>query len=348
MEYERILRTLTDALDDYTTDQRGDVGSWVRVASVKSLAKVLAGAASQPNATQLVPQDLFTPAIAGIAKQAFEKLDVVREASTGAWGVLLAAGADGVWNWPGADSMAITENGERHVRPSVEWFSSGLALFQTSIHASLVAGLVQSAGAVVHSTSERCLRPLIPWLQTHEESNVIIDIVDVLGANLSSNRIAVPALTTLSRLMEAGIEPSEEEAARLLGLAARGLTTLKSIERLQAVMRVIVAIFALHYPDTMRRAAGFIGSLLSHRFPRVSLYHAVQADSRSEPSRPKRSTSLSATRPSRSSRNSSLRRPGPRKGTRRRRGAQSRSSARWPRACLEYRYMAVVHTINAI
>lgn len=270
MEYERILRTLTDALDDYTTDQRGDVGSWVRVASAKSIAQVLAGAASQPNALQLVPQELFTPAIAGIAKQAFEKLDVVREAATEAWSVLLAADADKVWDWPGAEAMATTESGERRVRPSAEWFSAGLALLQTSIHASVAAGIVQSAGAVVHSTSERCLRPLIPWLQKHDESQFVIDIVDVLAANLASNRIAVPALTTLSRLMDAGIEPSEEEAGRMLGLAARGLTTLKSIERLQAAMRVIVGVFVLHYPDTQRRAAGFIGSLLSHRFPRVS------------------------------------------------------------------------------
>lgn len=273
MEYERILRTLTDALDDYTTDQRGDVGSWVRVASVRSLAQVLAGAAAQPNALQLVPQELFTPAVAGIAKQAFEKLDVVREAATEAWGVLLAAAADRVWDWPGAGAMATADAaGRRCVRPSAEWFSAGLALLSTPVHATVVAGLVQSAGAVVHSTSERCLRPLVPWLLAHEadRARLVADAVDVLAAHLASNRIAVPALTTLSRLMEAGVAPDEEQAARLLGLAARGLTTLKSIDRLVAAMRVIVALFALPYPDVKRRAAGFVGSLLCHRFPRVS------------------------------------------------------------------------------
>lgn len=210
--------------------------------------------------------------MSGIAKQAFEKLDVVREAATEAWGVLLETNAGQVWDWPGANSMAVSEGNEQRVRPSAEWFTAGLELLATPMHATVVAGLVQSAGAVVHSTSERCLRPLVPWLESHPEhtKQIVADVIDVLAAHLASNRIAVPALTTLSRLMEAGIEPSEEQARRLLGLAARGLTTLKSIDRLVAAMRVIVAVFSLPFPDARRRAAGFIGSLLSHRFPRVS------------------------------------------------------------------------------
>lgn len=278
MEFERVLRTLTDALDDYTTDQRGDVGSWVRAASVRSLAQVLAGVCSERNALQLVPQELFAPAVAGIVKQAFEKLDVVRDAATDAWGELLHARADRVWSWPSADAMAVKEAGARLVRPSAEWFTFGLEVLRTPVRPTAVAGLVQSAGAVVHSTSERCLRPLIPWLRAHDERDAVLaDMVDVLAAQLMSNRVAVPTLTTLSRLLDAGVAPADEETvARMLGLAARGLTTLKSIDRIVAAMKVIIGVYALEaYPETRRKSAGFIGSLLSHRFPRVSGRKAV-------------------------------------------------------------------------
>lgn len=143
-----MVVALTKALDDYTTDQRGDVGSWVRGEALRALSRVLVAAASSPSPLSLVSQEAFSAAVNGMAKQALEKLDVVRGAATGAWGDLLAANADSVWTWPGARCML--DSGE--MRPSSEWFSAGLDMLRTPARTAMLAGLVLSTGSAVHSS----------------------------------------------------------------------------------------------------------------------------------------------------------------------------------------------------
>lgn len=103
------------------------------------------------------------------------------------------------------------------------------------------------------------------------------DITTLLASNLSSNRVAVPALTTLSRLIAAGLanpvaeDESESPYSRILALGSRGVVTLKSMDRLLAAMRVVVACLDLPpaYPNTRLKAADSLRPFLSHRFPRI-------------------------------------------------------------------------------
>lgn len=105
-----VMGSLFKALDDYSLDRRGDVGSWVRAAAldglerctymlckidksgclsgksddndVGSLAKPLAGSMLNKNAELLLfDEDLATNLVGGICKQAVEKLDKLRAAA---------------------------------------------------------------------------------------------------------------------------------------------------------------------------------------------------------------------------------------------------------------------------
>jgi hypothetical protein len=282
--YHRILTALTGALDDYTTDQRGDVGSWIRATSIRSLASIIAdvSACSESQARSLVPQDAFSAATAGIAKQAFEKLDLLREAATEAWQVLLDAKADLMWDWPAARCM--------RGQASSEWFISGLELLGTAARTTVLAGLVQCTGsnvrAIVSKTenssanlqSQRSLTPLLKYLHAaspQQVSDVFSDIVALLAASFSSNRVAIPALTTLARLIDAGpADPSlrgaETPYLRALSLATRGVPTLKSIDRIAAAMRVVVASLSLPPAFSARaKAIDALPAFLGHRFPRI-------------------------------------------------------------------------------
>lgn len=77
---ESALKSLTTGLDDYSTDQRGDVGSWIRMTCAASLAQVI---------TSLSPVSIWSDrslklleiAIQFLAKQSVEKLDNVRVAA---------------------------------------------------------------------------------------------------------------------------------------------------------------------------------------------------------------------------------------------------------------------------
>lgn len=108
------------------------------------------------------------------------------------------------------------------------------------------------------------------------------DIVSLLANNFSSNRIAVPALTTIGRLFDAGIAtwpasqshevvPVPALYSRALALAARGASQIKSIDRLTAAMRVVVASLVLPFDGVRAKAADALLPFLAHRFPRVRL-----------------------------------------------------------------------------
>lgn len=74
---------LQDGLDDYTIDERGDVGSWIRIACVKGLTsftEILFSYASViPNFEEYLPASKFHNAIGGMLKQGVERLDSVRQ-----------------------------------------------------------------------------------------------------------------------------------------------------------------------------------------------------------------------------------------------------------------------------
>ena len=79
----RVIDSLLSGLEDYTIDERGDVGSWVRMACIQSLTRVsltmLSHARDIPNFVDYFPPDKYQAAIAGILKQGAERLDNVRQ-----------------------------------------------------------------------------------------------------------------------------------------------------------------------------------------------------------------------------------------------------------------------------
>ncbi len=76
------MDSLLDGLTDYTNDERGDVGSWVRISCVKGLTSfcqtLSSRAGSLPDLASYLPPDKHDDAIGGILKQGVERLDNVR------------------------------------------------------------------------------------------------------------------------------------------------------------------------------------------------------------------------------------------------------------------------------
>ncbi len=74
---------MLDGLTDYTSDERGDVGSWARISCVKGLTSFIQTlflhASALPDFAAYLPPESFHSAIAGILKQGVERLDNVRQ-----------------------------------------------------------------------------------------------------------------------------------------------------------------------------------------------------------------------------------------------------------------------------
>jgi hypothetical protein len=78
--FESIVRSLLGGLDDYTIDQRGDVGSWVRIACIQCLgdAVSLLLESSVPDPSKWLPLEIYHLLWGGLLKQGAERLDNMR------------------------------------------------------------------------------------------------------------------------------------------------------------------------------------------------------------------------------------------------------------------------------
>lgn len=78
---QTIYRALLAGLDDYTADERGDVGSWIRIACISglvSVSKLLFSLSTHIDLAEFLPRDTYQDALGGLLKQGVERLDNVR------------------------------------------------------------------------------------------------------------------------------------------------------------------------------------------------------------------------------------------------------------------------------
>jgi hypothetical protein len=77
---EQIIRALLNGLEDYTVDERGDVGSWARLACTKGLGQIaiLFLAESSLEINKWLPTHTYHEIVAGILKQGVERLNNLR------------------------------------------------------------------------------------------------------------------------------------------------------------------------------------------------------------------------------------------------------------------------------
>ena len=78
-----LFDALLGGLDDYTIDERGDVGSWIRIVCIQGLTStselLFRDACSIPDFDSYLPPRKYHTAVAGILKQGVERLDNVRQ-----------------------------------------------------------------------------------------------------------------------------------------------------------------------------------------------------------------------------------------------------------------------------
>ena len=74
---ERIIRALLKGLEDYTVDERGDVGSWARLACIKGLGQIvlLFLAEDSIEISKWLPSHTYHEIVGGILKQGVERLN---------------------------------------------------------------------------------------------------------------------------------------------------------------------------------------------------------------------------------------------------------------------------------
>ena len=151
---------LVESLEDYTTDQRGDVGSWVRAAALHALAPVLLMMPdSQMEACEV--------ARGGMVKQMAERIDSVRFSATTSFieTRTLSPRSDEPLRQFLDDFAAEAKSGDPHHLREAEWILPRIVplLTRTTYRSLLFLGLLASVGSkddISVSRSQRKIRTI--------------------------------------------------------------------------------------------------------------------------------------------------------------------------------------------
>ncbi|WVR03591.1 hypothetical protein IAU60_000583 [Kwoniella sp. DSM 27419] len=277
-QFEAVLLALLQGLEDYTTDQRGDVGSWVRATCCSSLGRAVS---LNDKRAGLITIELFDSIVGGLIKQAAEKLESVRSEAA----LALVLMKDDGWEWQGCEGLHVSleqlrSDGLRHVSQE-DWFQSLVPLISGRYMPDLLAGLVHSIGSQVVTLSNAAFGPLLDHITSHLEllQPVLSQLLALLEKHYTSNRNFVPTLQSIHKLLSEGNTEIESDSGTGVGvdqvclktitISCKGLTTIKSIERITSSMRVVIACLASSSPVVRAKAVDSLPIFLGHRFPRI-------------------------------------------------------------------------------
>ncbi|KAG6450915.1 hypothetical protein O3G_MSEX006842 [Manduca sexta] len=236
---DEIEEALLQCLSEYTIDMRGDIGAWVREASMSGLLSLCRQCAVE--APQLNSAARVRAALCGAAQQALEKIDRTR-AHAGRIFTSFIYNDPPITNIPHHEALKrIISSEEVELKPNdaedsneqrltsensnvVLWLFPGhtmprfvqLLTFEDYRY-SVIKGLVVSAGELTESLVKHTTQSLYAFLNNiHDDKEMLKSICDtiiqVFADNLHVKRITGPMFNFLDRLLSSGsISPILED-----------------------------------------------------------------------------------------------------------------------------------------
>jgi tubulin-specific chaperone D len=299
-EYSQVFNALLRGMGDFCTDNRGDVGSWVRTASMTSAYSLLDLALGCATPGEFVSEELCTRMVSTLIEESCEKLDRVRGvAGEIFWKVVhdtrLPAGlpflAELRTIFPRDFASQSASGTLKSVWSDAQQTQPKFAqlLVFGPYRRSVLRGLVHAIAGSSQSLLIDSKSVLLSWLKAverHDNDNddddddddddavlVTRALVELLAAN--SARDTVPVLKVLMHLLAHDalfcLKPAAAAQFALSAIDAtkRVLRGTKEIMRLLAASHVCSLLLAVDDAGSRREATTVLLFLLGHRFPRV-------------------------------------------------------------------------------
>jgi len=300
----RMYDALISGLEDYTTDERGDVGSWVRIASIQGLTSVsvtfLTLAKSETTYIEYIPANLYHKAVAGILKQGVGRLDNVRQQAGESILCLLECPLpvddSNPWRFHGEilfKKLLLSDDAKDDAARSHGWQNSSWIYLKAvqflevpEYRPAVLSGILISIGSKTDSTQRHVRNSLVTYAKKlpgagdgngggdYTLQGLVADLVAGAQSNLSSNTNVIPVLQALNALLEADAlerlcysEEGLESAQTLLSIVSRGVSRLKSVHRIQECMRTVVNLLAL--PQLSASSIPHLVDFLTHQYPTI-------------------------------------------------------------------------------
>ncbi|XP_057533756.1 tubulin-folding cofactor D isoform X1 [Amaranthus tricolor] len=231
-----VMRSLFKALDDYSVDNRGDVGSWVREAAmdalerctyilcrrdaihsekgIKEFSQVLKHDVSQNNqVNSLFTEEMAVNLVEGIVKQAVEKMDKLREIAAKVLQRILYNKTIYVPFIPYREKLEGIIPKDTDLKWGVPTLSYPrfIQLLEISCYSrSLLSGLVIAIGGLQESLGKASLAALLDYLRANKterledrvsrELNLSTVILWVLQKYKKCDRVIIPTMKTMDIL----------------------------------------------------------------------------------------------------------------------------------------------------
>uniref|UniRef100_A0A8D0L4C6 Tubulin-specific chaperone D n=1 Tax=Sphenodon punctatus TaxID=8508 RepID=A0A8D0L4C6_SPHPU len=284
-----IHRTLLDGLNDYTTDSRGDVGSWVRKAAMTSLKGVILLLVQ--NEPELLEADICQQVMCCLAQQAAEKIDRYRAHAGSVFLSLLHFDSPPVPHiphredleriFPRSEAVTLNWNAPSQAFPRITQLL-GLPAYQYHV----LLGLTVSVGGLTESTVRCSAQSLFDYLKKIQTDLAAMNtfcetLLQLFEDNLLNDRVSVPLLKMLDQTLANGcfdIFTTEEDhpfALKLLTLCKEEIKRSRDIQKLRSSIAVFCGL--IQFQGDMRKKVLFhLFLLLCHPFPIIRKTTASQ------------------------------------------------------------------------
>ena len=304
----QLVEAVLQGLEDYETDSRGAVGSWVRIASLKALPRVLQSLRNREitlseskdgddtrvaaKAYSLCTPEILERIISAILSQLCGKIDVVRENAGSALNLILTSKDPVIPCIPlrprlealmgDITSQQNTHGGTESIagwgEPSVVFPLVVKLLRCDPFRTAIISGLTESVGDINESSAKSARSAILLWAGK-ERKDGSLKLLSCVAESLLSivkqckSRDFESIMKTTALLLENGafdfMDPSKSTFCRDL-LSTASSTMLRSREHYRTIagMQVCCALTAFAEPISGKAITSVL-LLLSHPYPVV-------------------------------------------------------------------------------
>ncbi|KAH3743339.1 beta-tubulin cofactor D [Pelomyxa schiedti] len=268
-----ILECYILACGDYSIDSRGDVGSWVREASLISIGDFVE---VHSDGLQSWVNDAKMASVLGeILLQMGQKLDKLRLSAARVL-VRLVNVVETRWNIP--DLSAVQAVKKVPLDDSVQLFSFLASLLHyDSWRAPVLCGLIPTIGGITKSLSDHAFEAVIKYLRTGDqlsnEQSLSLTLLMLFEKNLACSRITVPLMKTVGMLLNSGFfaslqPPDNLFSVEIFRLAQKETRKSTDIQKLSVALYLFAGLLTFKEP-TRTRSLKHLISMLVHPYPKI-------------------------------------------------------------------------------
>ncbi|XP_020084224.1 tubulin-folding cofactor D isoform X1 [Ananas comosus] len=293
----KIMETLFKALDDYAVDNRGDVGSWVREAAMDALERCTYILCKRDSSSmkpqtheldaadwedQLFDADIAKKLISGLAKQAVEKIDKIRDIAAKTLQRILYRQKDIISFIPHREVLESIIPSSTDLKwgvPAVSYPVFVQLLRIDCYSKSVLSGLVISVGGLQESLRKASLAALLEYLQCSEgdageerrtrEYVLSADLLWVLRRYQKCDRVITPAFKTIEVLLSKKFLLNMQDfCTEILDSLTVELKASKDFTKLCSGLSILGYVSS-YTEATNTRAFSQLLSFLGHRYPKI-------------------------------------------------------------------------------